>query len=69
MKDFAWFFIAVLLASPNTGSYTFLLLFLPLMLLLENADRRTQVFWSSAMHFSLYLFNSPGVGSFRKFGY
>ncbi len=43
-KDFAWFFIAVLLASPNTGSYTFLLLLLPLTLLLEGANRRTQVF-------------------------
>lgn len=43
-KDFAWFFIAVLLASPNTGSYTFILLLLPLTLLLESAGRRTQVF-------------------------
>jgi Glycosyltransferase family 87 len=42
-RDFAWFFIAVVLASPNTGSYTFLLLLLPVTLLLEGANRRTQI--------------------------
>lgn len=42
-RDFAWFFIAIVLASPNTGSYTFLLLLLPVTLLLEGANRREQV--------------------------
>jgi hypothetical protein len=35
--DFAWFYIAMILASPNTASYTFILLLLPVALLLEKA--------------------------------
>lgn len=42
-RDFAWFFIAVMIASPNTGSYTFILLLLPVALLLEDASRREQI--------------------------
>ena len=34
-RDFAWFFMAVVLASTSTASYTFILLLLPVMLLLE----------------------------------
>lgn len=36
-RDFAWFCIALLLASPNTASYTFFLLLLPIALLLDEA--------------------------------
>jgi hypothetical protein len=36
-RDFAWFVIALLLASPNTASYTFILLLLPITLLLDGA--------------------------------
>jgi hypothetical protein len=36
-RDFAWFCIAILLASPNTASYTFILLLLPIALLLDEA--------------------------------
>lgn len=42
--DFAWFFIAMLLISPNISSYTTILLVLPLVLLLEDAARNVQVF-------------------------
>ena len=35
-RDFAWFFVAVMLASTSMVSYTFILLLLPVMLLLEN---------------------------------
>jgi hypothetical protein len=34
-RDFAWFFLAVVLASTSTASYTFVLLLLPVMLLLD----------------------------------
>ncbi len=34
-RDFALFFVAVMLISPNTGSYTFVLLLLPVILLLN----------------------------------
>jgi hypothetical protein len=37
-RDFAWFLIALLLASPNTASYTFVLLVLPVALLLEDSN-------------------------------
>jgi hypothetical protein len=43
-RDFAWFTIAVLLLSTSTGSYTFILLLLPLVLLLEEAGRWESVF-------------------------
>jgi hypothetical protein len=35
-RDFAWFFVAVVLASTSTASYTFVLLLLPVMLLLDD---------------------------------
>jgi hypothetical protein len=38
-RDFAWFCIALLLVSPNTASYTFVLLLLPVALLLDEAGR------------------------------
>jgi len=37
-RDFAWFMVALLLASPNTASYTFTLLLLPIALLLDEAS-------------------------------
>jgi hypothetical protein len=42
-REIAWFVIAILLASPNTASYVFILLLLPISLLLENADWRYAV--------------------------
>jgi hypothetical protein len=35
-RDFAWFFVAIVLASASTASYTFVLLLLPVMLLLDD---------------------------------
>ena len=43
-RDFAWFVIAVVLLSTSTASYTFIILLLPLVLLLEEADSRESVF-------------------------
>ncbi len=42
--DFAWFVTVLLLASPNTASYTFILLLLPVTLLLDEARARKRVF-------------------------
>jgi hypothetical protein len=42
-RDFALFLIALILASPNTASYTFIVLLLPLVLLLEEASTRERV--------------------------
>lgn len=36
-RGFAWFYLALILASPNTASYTFILLLLPIALLLDEA--------------------------------
>jgi len=38
--EFAWWAIAMLLVSPNTALYTFVLLFVPVALLLEHNPRR-----------------------------
>lgn len=43
LHGLAWFFIAVLLVSPNTASYTFILLLIPVVLLLENAGVKKRV--------------------------
>lgn len=43
-RDFALFFVVLILASPNTASYTFILLLLPLVLLLEEASAKKGVF-------------------------
>jgi hypothetical protein len=43
-REFAWFVLAVLLVSPNMGSYSFVLAFLPVVLLLENASMPQKVF-------------------------
>jgi hypothetical protein len=39
-RDFAWFVIAVVLLSTSTASYTFIILLLPLVLLLDEAGPR-----------------------------
>jgi hypothetical protein len=43
-RDFAWFVIAVVLLSTSTASYTFIILLLPVVLLLEEAGPRESVF-------------------------
>jgi hypothetical protein len=42
-RDFAWFFVALVLASPNTASYTFILLLLPVILLLEESSMKRRI--------------------------
>jgi Glycosyltransferase family 87 len=44
-RDFAWFVIAVVLLSTNAASYTFILLLLPLVLLLEDSPPWLRVFY------------------------
>jgi hypothetical protein len=39
-NEVAWYTIAILLASPNTASYVFVVLLLPIAILLETAGRR-----------------------------
>ncbi len=43
-RDFAWFVVVLLLISPNTASYTFILLLLPITLLLDEAAASARVF-------------------------
>jgi hypothetical protein len=43
-RDFAWFMIAILLLSSNAASYTYILLLLPVVLLLEDAGTRERMF-------------------------
>jgi hypothetical protein len=42
-RDFAWFVIAVLLLSTSVASYTFIVLLLPVIILLEEATRRVRI--------------------------
>jgi len=42
--DFAWFVIAAVLLSTSVASYTFIVLLLPLVLLLEESDRQRSIF-------------------------
>ena len=42
-QDFAWFMIAIVLLSTSTASYTFILLLLPVMLLLEELQTRKRI--------------------------
>jgi len=42
--DFSWFVVAVLLLSTSTVSYTFIVLLLPLVLLLEESGPRRSIF-------------------------
>ena len=43
-RDFAWFVMVLLLASPNTASYTFIVLLLPITLLLDEATPPERLF-------------------------
>ena len=43
-RDFAWFAIAVMLLSTSVGSYTYVLLFLPIALILDAASRGARIF-------------------------
>jgi hypothetical protein len=43
-RGFAWFMIAILLLSSNAVSYTYILLLLPVVLLLENAGTIERIF-------------------------
>jgi hypothetical protein len=43
-RGFAWFTIGLLLLSSNAASYTFILLLLPLVLLLQDAGPRERIF-------------------------
>jgi len=43
-RGFAWFTIAIVLLSSNAASYTYILLLLPVVLLLEHATPREQLF-------------------------
>lgn len=38
-KELAWFLVAILLASPNTASYVFVVLLLPIAILLDESGR------------------------------
>ena len=58
-RGFAWFFIAVMLASPNTGSYTFILLLLPVLLLLDEAKLPRQIFLLTAIYILLSIPPGP----------
>ena len=43
-RGFAWFTIAIVLLSSNAASYTYILLLLPIVLLLEHATPREKIF-------------------------
>jgi hypothetical protein len=47
-RDFAWFVIAIILLSTNAASYTFILLLLPLVLLLEESPSWQRIFLVAA---------------------
>ncbi len=44
-RDFAWFIVTAVLLSSSTASYTFILLLLPLVLLLEESPRWQRTFF------------------------
>jgi hypothetical protein len=62
--DFAWFVIAAMLLSTSVASYTFIILLLPVVLLLEEAGARERAF----LVFSYVLLSLPlhPVGFFPK---
>jgi Glycosyltransferase family 87/WD40-like Beta Propeller Repeat len=62
--DFAWFVIAAMLLSTSVASYTFIILLLPVVLLLEEAGPRESVF----LVFSYVLLGLPlhPLGLFPK---
>jgi hypothetical protein len=56
--DFAWFVIVLVLLSPNTASYTFILLLLPIALLLDEAAAPERLFLLSS--YILLNYSIPG---------
>ncbi len=65
-RDFAWFVIVLLFASPNTASYTFILLLLPIALLLKEAAPRERIFL--VVSYMALAYPTPGIwiGLFPK---
>jgi hypothetical protein len=63
-RDFAWFTIAVVMLSTSIASYTFIVLLLPTVLLLDDAGPRTR-FFVFALYF-LLAFRLPMVWLFPK---
>jgi hypothetical protein len=57
-RDFAWFVVVLLLISPNTASYTFILLLLPITLLLDEAAPPERLFL--LVSYILLTFPVPG---------
>jgi len=64
--DFAWFVIVLLLASPNTAAYTFIMLLLPITLLLEDAAPLKQLFLIAAYVLLTYSIPDGWIGLFPK---
>jgi hypothetical protein len=62
-RDFAWFTIAILLISSNAVSYTYILLLLPVVLLLERAGTKERIFLVA----SYIALNSVLLGGWRQF--
>ncbi|MGA2812435.1 MAG: glycosyltransferase 87 family protein [Candidatus Acidiferrum sp.] len=58
-RGFAWFTIAILLLSSSTGSYTYILLLLPVVLLLEQATPKERMFLI-VLYVGLNFFLLPG---------
>jgi hypothetical protein len=56
-RDFAWFVIAIVLLSTNLASYTFILLLLPLVLLLEESP-----LWQRAFFIAAYVLLTAPLG-------
>ena len=63
-RDFAWFVIAAMLLSTSVASYTFIILLLPVVLLLEEAGPRERVFL--AVSYVLLSLPLHPVGLFPK---
>jgi hypothetical protein len=56
-RDFAWFVIAVVLLSTSTASYTFIVLLLPLVLLLDDSPP-----WQCAFFIASYVLLTAPLG-------
>ncbi len=61
-SDFAWFVITVVLLSTSTASYTFIVLLLPLVLLLEDSTPRQCAFFIAS-----YVLLTAPLGLLRLF--
>jgi glycosyl transferase family 87/WD40 repeat protein len=62
-RSFAWFTIAILLLSTNAASYTYILLLLPVVLLLEHARPKERIFLV-VCYVALNFFVSPAWARF-----